>query len=146
MLIGVPKEIKNHEYRVALTPAGVRELIAQGHEVIVESGAGEGSGYPDAEYQGVGARLESDVERVFRDAELFPLLWDLLPWPLPLLPPGPMPMGRPARPFTPLLRASDCVEGVDMDGAGLFLDDELFLDALPLFFDAPLLFLDRSAG
>ena len=70
MQIAVPKEIKNHEYRVALTPAGVRELIAQGHEVIVESGAGEGSGYPDAEYQGVGARLESDVERVFRDAEL----------------------------------------------------------------------------
>ena len=44
MLIGVPKEIKNHEYRVALTPAGVTELVAHGHEVLVQSGAGLGSG------------------------------------------------------------------------------------------------------
>lgn len=70
MQIAVPKEIKNHEYRVALTPAGVRELIAHRHEVTVECGAGEGSGYSDAEYQGVGARLESDVERIFAAAEL----------------------------------------------------------------------------
>ena len=55
MKVGVVKEIKPDEYRVALTPAGARELVAQGHEVLVEAGAGDGSSFPDATYQAVGA-------------------------------------------------------------------------------------------
>src|ERR687898_117906 len=55
MRIGVVKEIKPDEYRVALTPAGARELRQRGHDVLVEAGAGAGSGFPDAEYEAVGA-------------------------------------------------------------------------------------------
>ena len=51
MLIGVPKEIKNHEYRVGLTPSSVRELTAHGHQVLVESNAGAGIGATDADYE-----------------------------------------------------------------------------------------------
>ena len=57
MRIGVPREVKNHEYRVALTPAGAHELTRAGHEVLVESGAGEGSSIPDAEFEAAGARI-----------------------------------------------------------------------------------------
>ena len=57
MRIGVAKEIKPQEYRVALTPAGARELVQRGHEVLVESGAGAGSAFPDADYQANGARV-----------------------------------------------------------------------------------------
>ena len=56
MRIAVPREIKNREYRVALTPAGVRELTAAGHEVSVECGAGEGAGFADASYRAAGAQ------------------------------------------------------------------------------------------
>src|SRR5919198_1799128 len=59
MRIGVAKEIKSDEYRVALTPAGARELVQRGHDVVVESGAGEGSAVPDAAYEAVGARPAS---------------------------------------------------------------------------------------
>src|SRR5581483_5425757 len=59
MRIGVVKEIKADEYRVALTPAGARELIVRGHEVVVETGAGDGSSFPDAAYANVGARIGS---------------------------------------------------------------------------------------
>ena len=59
MQIGVAKEIKPDEYRVALTPAGARELVQRGHEVLVETGAGDGSAFPDADYEAVGARLAS---------------------------------------------------------------------------------------
>src|SRR5256886_17537660 len=55
MKVGVVKEIKADEYRVALTPAGARELVQRGHDVPVESGAGEGSSFPDAPYEPVGA-------------------------------------------------------------------------------------------
>ena len=54
MLIGVPKEIKTREYRVAMTPAGVRQLVAHGHTVLVERGAGEGSGISDEQYVAAG--------------------------------------------------------------------------------------------
>ena len=54
MRIGVPKEVKNHEYRVALTPIGVHELVQHGHEVYVETGAGVGSSIPDQEYVAAG--------------------------------------------------------------------------------------------
>jgi len=69
MRIGVVKEIKPDEYRVALTPAGARELRQRGHDVLVEAGAGAGSAFPDAEYAGVGARL-TDVEDVWASADL----------------------------------------------------------------------------
>ncbi len=57
MLVGVPKEIKNHEYRVGLTPESVHELTAHGHEVLVETGAGEGIGAHDALYERAGATI-----------------------------------------------------------------------------------------
>ena len=69
MRIGVPTEIKTDEYRVALTPAGALELVQRGHEVIVESGAGEGSAFPDSAYAAVGARLVG-VDEVWAEAEL----------------------------------------------------------------------------
>ena len=67
--IGVAKEIKTDEYRVALTPAGARELVLKGHEVLVETTAGDGSSFPDAEYERAGATLVS-VEDVWEQAEL----------------------------------------------------------------------------
>jgi alanine dehydrogenase len=70
MNVGVPTEIKPDEYRVALTPAGARELKEHGHEVIVQSGAGEGSTIPDSEYEAQGARIVLDAESVFEEAEL----------------------------------------------------------------------------
>src|ERR687886_463635 len=69
MKIGVAKEIKTDEYRVALTPAGARELVQRGHDVTVETGAGDGSSFPDAAYEAVGARIGS-VDDVWGDAEL----------------------------------------------------------------------------
>jgi alanine dehydrogenase len=69
MNIGVAKEIKSDEYRVALTPAGALELVQSGHSVVVERGAGEGSAFPDAEYERVGARIGS-VEEVWSESEL----------------------------------------------------------------------------
>ena len=59
MLIGVPKEIKTREYRVGMTPAGVRALVAHGHSVVVEAGAGDGAGHPDPEYADAGASVGS---------------------------------------------------------------------------------------
>jgi alanine dehydrogenase len=67
--IGVAKEIKTDEYRVALTPAGARELVQKGHDVLVESGAGDGSAFPDAAYGAAGARIGS-VDEVWNDSEL----------------------------------------------------------------------------
>jgi alanine dehydrogenase len=70
MRIGVPKEIKNHEYRVGLTPASVRELVLHGHSVQVQSGAGAAIGLSDAQYQAAGATLVDDAAAVFAQAEL----------------------------------------------------------------------------
>jgi alanine dehydrogenase len=67
--IGVAKEIKTDEYRVALTPAGALELVRRGHDVLVESGAGEGSSFPDPAYAGVGARIVA-VDDVWADSAL----------------------------------------------------------------------------
>ena len=69
MRIGIPCEIKADEYRVALTPAGARELVQRGHEVLVEAGAGEGSAFTDDAYLAVGARTGS-VDEVWQDSEL----------------------------------------------------------------------------
>jgi alanine dehydrogenase len=76
--IGVVKEIKADEYRVALTPAGARELVGQGHDVIVERGAGEGSAFPDTAYELEGARL-ADAEDVWAEAELLLKVKEPLP-------------------------------------------------------------------
>ena len=70
MRIGVPTEVKNNEYRVALTPAGVHDLVAAGHEVFVQHGAGEGSSMPDAEYADAGATLLADPAHVWGRAEM----------------------------------------------------------------------------
>jgi alanine dehydrogenase len=70
MKVGVPTEIKTDEYRVSLTPAGVRELLEHGHEVVVQSGAGLGSTIPDEEYTRQGARIVPDARTVFDEAEL----------------------------------------------------------------------------
>ena len=70
MLIGVPKEIKNHEYRVGLTPASVRELTAHGHQVLVQSGAGVAIGLTDEQYRAAGAQLASAAGEIFERAEM----------------------------------------------------------------------------
>jgi alanine dehydrogenase len=70
MRIGVPKEIKNHEYRVGLVPAGVRELVASGHQVFVQSSAGAGIGVEDAAYVAAGAKIVATAKEVFDGADL----------------------------------------------------------------------------
>ena len=70
MRIGVPKEIKNAERRVGLTPASVRELVAHGHDVLIESSAGIGIGATDAAYAATGARIVDSPEQVFDGADL----------------------------------------------------------------------------
>ena len=70
MRIGIPTEIKPDEYRVAITPAGVRELCGRGHEVIVQMGAGEGSAISDEHFTAQGARIAPDAQAVFGEAEL----------------------------------------------------------------------------
>jgi alanine dehydrogenase len=70
MRIGVPREIKVHEYRVGLVPAGVRELTAAGHEVLVEAGAGKGIGVDDAHYEACGAKVLGSAEQVFAGSDM----------------------------------------------------------------------------
>ncbi len=70
MIIGVPKEIKNNENRVALTPAGASELIKHGHTLYVQKTAGEGSGFSDSEYQAAGATILNTIEEVYAIAEM----------------------------------------------------------------------------
>ena len=70
MKVGVPTEIKTDEYRVALTPSGVRELVEHGHEVVVQAGAGEGSAIADGDYEAQGATILPDADAVFGEAEM----------------------------------------------------------------------------
>src|SRR3712207_6137616 len=70
MRVGVPTEIKTDEYRVALTPSGARELTDRGHAVVVQAGAGAGSGIEDAAYVSQGARIVPDADAVFAEADL----------------------------------------------------------------------------
>jgi alanine dehydrogenase len=70
VIVGIPKEVKNHEYRVAATPEGVRELIHAGHRVVVESTAGDGSAIADQQYAAAGAEILPDADAVFAHAEL----------------------------------------------------------------------------
>ena len=87
MRIGVVKEIKADEYRVALTPAGARELVQRGHEVLVEGGAGEGSAFGDAQYAAVGAKLHG-VEDIWAGAEMVLKVKEPMPEEYPRLRPG----------------------------------------------------------
>jgi alanine dehydrogenase len=70
MKVGVPKEVKNHEYRVAITPAGVHELVRGGHEVFVEAGAGDGSAIPDSDFTAAGASILSSADAVWEAGNL----------------------------------------------------------------------------
>jgi alanine dehydrogenase len=70
MKVGVPKEVKNHEYRVAITPAGVNELVRNGHEVVIEANAGMGSAIPDEDFVAAGARMLPTADDVWQAADL----------------------------------------------------------------------------
>ena len=70
MIIGVPKEIKNNEFRVAITPAGVREFVNRGHQVLIETGAGLGSAITDDDYFQVGATILHSADEVWQRGEL----------------------------------------------------------------------------
>ena len=70
MLIGCPTEVKPQEYRVGLTPDAVREAVAHGHRVLVQTGAGLGAGFADADYTAAGAGIAPDAAAVFADAEM----------------------------------------------------------------------------
>ena len=88
MRVGVPTEIKTDEYRVALTPSGVRELVEHGHEVLVQQGAGEGSAIADDEYTGQGARIVPDAAAVFAQAEMVVKVKEPQPVEVAMLRPG----------------------------------------------------------
>jgi alanine dehydrogenase len=79
MLVGVPKEIKDNEYRVGLVPSTVRELTAAGHRVMVETNAGLGAGLPDSDYQAAGAEIVSGAQTIFARAELIVKVKEPLP-------------------------------------------------------------------
>jgi alanine dehydrogenase len=88
MKVGVPTETKADEYRVAITPAGVRELVERGHEVLIQRGAGEGSSISDADFEAQGARIGADAAAVFGEAEMILKVKEPLPPEIELLRPG----------------------------------------------------------
>ena len=88
MIIGVPKEIKTQEFRVALLPSAAYQLIKRGHQVIVEKNAGTGSGYADAEYEKAGAAIVNDHKEVFAKADLIVKVKEPQESEIPLLRPG----------------------------------------------------------
>jgi len=85
MKIGVPSEIKNHESRVGITPGGVFELVNYGHEVFIQEGAGEGSGFPDEDYKEAGAVLLPSIEAVYAMAEMIVKVKEPIPQEYPLI-------------------------------------------------------------
>ena len=128
MKIGVVKEIKTHEYRVALTPHGVEELVEAGHSVIVEPGAGEGSGLPDDVYRQAGATLASGAQEVWAEAGLIMKVKEPLQAEWPRMRPGQML-------FTFLHLAADrrLTEALLASGAHCFAYETLTVDGrLPL--------------
>ncbi len=88
MIIGVPKEIKVQEFRVALLPSAAYQLIKRGHQVIVEKNAGAGAGYPDAEYEKAGAKIVADHKEVFAKADMIVKVKEPQESEIPLLRPG----------------------------------------------------------
>src|ERR1700741_692603 len=90
MIVGVPKEIKTDEYRVAMIPVGVEELTRAGHQVLLQAGAGQGSGIGDDEYAGCQAEIVADAAEVWRRADLIVKVKEPLPQEYPLLRAGQM--------------------------------------------------------
>ncbi len=88
MKIGIPSEVKVDEYRVAITPSGVRELVGHGHSVVIEKGAGEGSAISDAQYTEQGAKMLPDAAAVFADSEMIIKVKEPQPAEVALLRPG----------------------------------------------------------
>ena len=84
MIVGVPKEIKTDEYRVAMIPVGVEELTRRGHQVLIQAGAGQGSGISDEQYAGHGAEIVAEAAAIWRRADLIVKVKEPLPeeWPL----------------------------------------------------------------
>src|ERR1700743_3342149 len=70
MKVGIPKEVKNNEYRVAITPAGIHELTRSGHQVVIEAGGGEGSSMPDAGLHAAGAKILPTADDVWAEGEM----------------------------------------------------------------------------
>lgn len=79
MIIGVPKEIKNSENRVGMTPGGAKSYVKKGHKVIIETRAGEGSGFTDEQYQAAGCEIYGDVKKLFADADMIVKVKEPLP-------------------------------------------------------------------
>src|SRR5689334_20931687 len=88
MIVGVPKEIKTDEYRVAMIPVGVEELTRAGHQVLIQAGAGLGSGISDEQYAANGAEIVAAPEAIWRRADLIVKVKEPLPGEWPLLRPG----------------------------------------------------------
>jgi alanine dehydrogenase len=88
MKVGVVREVKEEEYRVAITPAGVREMVEHGHEMLIEAGAGEGSAIPDSAYEAQGAAIVADAATVFAEAEMILHVKELQPSEIEMLRPG----------------------------------------------------------
>src|SRR5262245_50286801 len=88
MIVGIPKEVKTDEYRVALVSAGAEALAEAGHTVVVERGAGKGSGVSDREYQAHGAEIVADADEVYRRADMIVKVKEPLPAEYPLIRPG----------------------------------------------------------
>ena len=109
MKVGVPTEIKPDEYRVAITPAGVRELTEHGHEVLVQAGAGEGSAIADDDYDAQGARIVADAaRRSSREAEMVLKVKEPQPAEVDDAAPGPAPLHLPAPRARPRARPRAC--------------------------------------
>ena len=96
MKVGIPTEIKLDEYRVAITPAGVREMVEHGHEVLIQAGAGEGSAIADDDFAGQGARIVPDAEAVFGEAEMVLKVKEPQPAEIEMLQPRPASLHLPA--------------------------------------------------
>jgi len=79
MRVGCPREIKTNEHRVGLTPAAVREYVAHGHAVVLETGAGLGAGFSDADYVKAGARIAPDARTVFAGSDMIVKVKELQP-------------------------------------------------------------------
>src|SRR5207248_4684697 len=90
MIVGVTKEIKTDEYRVAMIPVGVEELTRAGHQILIEAGAGQGSGITDGQYTIHGAEIVDSAEKIWQRADLIVKVKEPLPEEWPLMQPGQM--------------------------------------------------------
>jgi alanine dehydrogenase len=112
MKVGVPTETKADEYRVAITPAGVRELVEHGHEVLIQRGAGEGSSIADADFEAQGANVVPDAATLFREAEMVLKVKEPQPPEVALLRPGQLLFA-----YMHLAPAPELTEGICASGA-----------------------------